>query len=320
MLEFVTSQRGQRKLVVDGFLFERQKDGAFSTVIWKCDRHKGCKARITTQDDDIAQSMLVHNHERPEGKILVDEARNEIKRLARTTEEKPRTIISRVLSRLPVDIAAANLPSFDSIGRSIRQIRQRETPQLSVEQSDRTIGGELFKQVCSTGLVLFAAQGDLAFLVQCDRWFADGTFKVSPENFYQVYSIHGLRGDRSFPCVYALLSSKTEHAYSKMLSELKELNRGLSPMSIVVDFELSAMRAFRSAFPSATIEGCRFHFGQCIWRKIQEKCLATSYHSEPEFACQAKQLLALRFIPSTDVQRVFSMLRPTLDAWLNPIV
>ena len=63
------------------------------------------------------------------------------------------------------------------------------------------------------------------------------------------------------------------------------------------DFELAAIRAFQNTFPMATITGCMFHFGQCVWRKLQSG-FAQRYRDEPG-------LLALAFIPTDDVIEVF---------------
>jgi hypothetical protein len=77
----------------------------------------------------VLKTSLVHNHEVVDWRMLIENARDRIRNLARKMEEKPRTIISRVMTQLPTNVAAANLPSFESIGRSIRHMRhQVRTP------------------------------------------------------------------------------------------------------------------------------------------------------------------------------------------------
>ena len=42
-------------------------------------------------------------------------------------------------------------------------------------------------------MILFAADDDLDFLSRSQHWFADGTFRVVPNGFQQLYTIHGFR-------------------------------------------------------------------------------------------------------------------------------
>lgn len=43
----------------------------------------------------------------------------------------------------------------------------------------------------------------------------DGTFKVTPSIFFQVYTIHVMYKDAVVPLVYALLPNKTEETYQR---------------------------------------------------------------------------------------------------------
>jgi hypothetical protein len=76
----------------------------------------------------------------------------------------------------------------------------------------------------------------------------------------------------------------------------------------VFDFELAAIRAFQNTFPTASVTGCMFHFGQCVWRKLQSEGFSERYRDEPNFALVVKRLLALAFIPADDVIEVFETL------------
>ena len=60
--------------------------------------------------------------------------------------------------------------------------------------------------------------------------------------------------------------------------------------------------------------GCLFHFAQCIWRRIQsdpdllEKCQDSN---EPDFLMKLRQVVALAYVPSSDVQCAFEHLVKT---------
>ena len=53
--------------------------------------------------------------------------------------------------------------------------------------------------------------------------------------------------------------------------------------------------------------GCLFHLGQALYRKIQSLGLAEKYASDPLFSLQCKMLLALAFVPSSDVLHSFDL-------------
>jgi hypothetical protein len=62
-LEFLVSEKGRRKLLVDGHVYV--KDKAVNTKIyWKCDKFAlmKCHARVHTEGDRILKHIGEHNH------------------------------------------------------------------------------------------------------------------------------------------------------------------------------------------------------------------------------------------------------------------
>ena len=57
-------------------------------------------------------------------------------------------------------------------------------------------------------IFIFASQDALQFLADSKNWYADGTFRVCPEIFFQLY---GQREGRIFPCLFSLLPNKNEN-------------------------------------------------------------------------------------------------------------
>ena len=53
----------------------------------------------------------------------------------------------------------------------------------------------------------------MKILSQTNYWHRDGTFKVVPELFFQLYTIYGDLGGLVLPCVYILLLNKDEVTY-----------------------------------------------------------------------------------------------------------
>lgn len=108
--------------------------------------------------------------------------------------------------------------------------------------------------------------------------------------------------------MFALLPNKQADTYIKLLSELKILQQGLNPETIMTDFELAAINCFRTEFPQASQRGCFFHHNQCIWRRVQALGLQQRYQDDEVFALQVRMLPALAFVPPDDVIRAFTIL------------
>ena len=100
-------------------------------------------------------------------------------------------------------------------------------------------------------------------------------FEITPCLFYQIFTIHAFKHGQQFPIVYT---------YNRCISILKEeaQDKGLQllPHKIVVDFELDLMQAVKLQFPMANIQGCFYHYSQCILRKVQKPGLQATYRED----------------------------------------
>ena len=70
MATFIVSQKGNRKLVLDSYIFTRERTGADNKEIWICER-RGCKARLHTVHDVIVKEPTEHKHSPVHGKAAV---------------------------------------------------------------------------------------------------------------------------------------------------------------------------------------------------------------------------------------------------------
>lgn len=96
----------------------------------------------------------------------------------------------------------------------------------------------------------------------------DGTFKTSPEQFAQIFSVHALRNGTCMPCVIALLPNIKEDTYTRLFGVLKILQPQLNPTVLISDFERASLNAAFTEFPNARQHGCFFHFKQAMFRKV----------------------------------------------------
>ena len=147
----------------------------------------------------------------------------------------------------------------------------------------------------------------LSLLEESQSWYVDGTFKVVPEQFFQLYTIHAQKGGMIIPCVYALLTNKSELTYATLFTKLLDIRPELNPFFIMADFEKAAINALESKF-LIVVTGCFFHLSQNIYRKIQSAGFTNLYIENADFALHMKMLPSLAFVPESQVIRYFDLL------------
>lgn len=59
------------------------------------------------------------------------------------------------------------------------------------------------------------------------QWVVDGTFKVAPEVFFQVYTVHCCVHGSVLPAAYILTTRKTERTYTQAFEALNRHCNGL---------------------------------------------------------------------------------------------
>jgi len=140
-------------------------------------------------------------------------------------------------------------------------------------------------------------------------WLADGTFKVVPSMFFQLYTIHFAFGNGVCPAaIYCLLTDKSAATYQRLHHEVKNLIPTIAPSSILVDFEKATMNTFSAAYTSATLRGCYFHFCQSVMHKVSDIGLKAEYESNEDARTFIHCLPDLAFVPPEDVLEAFDLL------------
>ena len=144
-------------------------------------------------------------------------------------------------------------------------------------------------------ILLFGTQSNIQSLSNAEVWGADGAFKVRPAVWAQLYTVHAVVGGYFLPCVYALLPSKSEEAYSRMWGAIKDLigEEDDKDRVCTMDFEKASINAIHRASPQTSIAGCIFHLGQSICRKVQELGLSAKYRADEDFRLRVKTLSAI---------------------------
>ncbi|XP_068225040.1 uncharacterized protein [Palaemon carinicauda] len=154
---------------------------------------------------------------------------------------------------------------------------------------------------------MFASAG-LQDLKRIKNWAFDRTFKVAPEFYYQLLTIHVQQDKLSIPRVFALLPNKTEVTYRRVFEKLGEFLGGEETENITIDFEKACFNGINAAFPDVFLNGCFFHFSQSLYRKRVELGFKQEYHNNNEFSLKMRHFSDLSFVPTQDVIWVFEEL------------
>lgn len=340
--DVIPSQKGCNKLNVQGYLMVKEKC-LNDRYYWCCESRKliNCKGRAITifsNGQHILEKFVAHNHSSNASSADVSKIIGVVKAQAKNTKDAPCQIIQSCTTTAHPDIVPS-LPSKNALRQKIKRIRQAHQlpePKTIVDievplELQNTLTGELFLVKDSTleeeRLLIFTTKTNVEKLSQASIWIMDGTFKTVPTIFYQLYTIHApvsSHNFRTYPLVYVLMTGKSEPLYKRLLEDLvdfaDENGLQLNPQVIMTDFELSVIKATKSEFEGVTNKACFFHFGQCIWRKIQMSGLAIRYGSDENFSLKLRHLFALAFLHSDEIPGAFDELKPHLPDEAHEVI
>ena len=319
--------------MLSGYYYVKVKKLASGADAWECEKRRGtgtgaqssqCKARLHVKDDAIVKEIGEHSHAPDGTRKEVLTAKTAIKRHAQSSQDTAQHIITSTMQGLSQE-AATQLPHIRSIRRGIRRERQSNAPATPADRSSieipeeykRLTSGEQFLQYDSgpddNRIFIFATEAALQLLVSSDHWFMDGTFKIVPQLFFQLYTVHVLHNGGTVPCVYALLPRKEEATYEHLFREIKSLAPQAAPSSILLDFEKAAINAAGRIFTGAEIKCCFFHLSQNIFRQVQENGLQNRYRDDAEFALGVRMVAATAFVPVDQIVDAYEQLQQHLD-------
>ena len=313
------TQKGKDMTFHEGHRYKFAKRNADDSVSWRC-LQTHCCGRIKVLAG-VIEIISEHNHAPDPEKIQAVKAVVGMRERAEHEFGRPRQIIQNCTQGISLE-AVALLPSYNACQRTVERKRKRvqephATPRtvadiVIAQDQQITFRNSPFLLWDSGPLdphriLMFGTNENLTALQAHPHWFVDGTFKVAPELFFQLFTIHGLVDNRAMPLIYVLLTDKTEASYLRVFEKLKNLQPGLNPVSVMSDFEKASQNAIERAFPATRIIGCLFHLGQNLYRKVKVNH-DDEYKNDDNFRSHVKMLLALSFVPVVDVATVFDEL------------
>ena len=133
----------------------------------------------------------------------------------------------------------------------------------------------------------------------------DGTFKITPSLFYQIF-FYVLKtddgdGTHAFPVITVLMSGKSENLYREVLKKIKHDLPSFNPVTLMVDFERGSRNACREEFLDTGITGYWFHYRQAINRKIRKLRLSNAMKVNESFKQWVLKLNIVPLLPHTEI-------------------
>jgi len=325
------SKRGRKTFIYRNFEFWLYRENRKGQTLWRCSKRETfkCRATLKTFEGTVVEtSNPDHTHTGNVANALARKAINDMKVRMTDTIATPSASQGAIITQLPGQVQMA-LPKRSSLSRVLRRHRQINSmiangnaPLPPIPQNLTFNIPPRYQQLLlsdtGTGnerVLIFGERDLLLAMSRAEIWLADGTFKVCPQLFFQLYSIHFQIVEGFNPAgVYCLLPSKSRTVYDQMIRALKELVPDAAPRVILTDFEAAAMNAFKEAFPEATLSGCYFHLCQSVIRKVADVGLKPDYETDDEVRGFIRCLPALSHVPIDQVVEAFDLLMDHMPA------
>uniref|UniRef100_A0A914WSZ3 MULE transposase domain-containing protein n=1 Tax=Plectus sambesii TaxID=2011161 RepID=A0A914WSZ3_9BILA len=334
IVQFVDNytNKGKPAAIYEGFAYIKDVNLSEGKERYKC-VHRSCNGYIWVRDGR-ALTMLhgrklgrEHNHDVEPEKI---EARSRLGAFKTTAKDQPHANIGALVhSARDCEAFVFNaMPRVDLMKRVGRRMKRKvfgpvvrvqalSDIDMTLERSKIAIHGpagdlQVNFVLHDSGvddenrMLMFGTTNSIISLGRSPTVHADGTFKITPEPFKQVYVLHYEEHGRLYPGVFVLLPGKTKALYERMLNILKTLCR-YEMTKIVTDFEYQAMTSFKDVL-GVDVEGCFFHFAQAIMRNARNHDVYRKIAKSPLKKQHYVMLRALAFLPTGDIPSGFDAL------------
>ena len=210
--------------------------------------------------------------------------KNRIKSRWQTTYDTTQSILTVELQEIS-PTAAVNLPNVEQLRRTIHSqrhgagsvilepVNHQAIPLLPMEYQQTSVGQRflLFDSRVDVNdrIIVFGMDQALQLHSNSDNWFGDGTFKVCPEVFFQLYTIHAKLAGRVLPCIYALLPNKQGFPYTRLVQHILAAAEPLGNRSsmLIFNFKNTAISAAENVFENVEVSFRFYDLLSNIWNQ-----------------------------------------------------
>lgn len=333
------SERGRPKFTEGGYIYvyDKKSTSDSSITFWRCENKKECKGRVHVKDGKVIKMVRDHFHAPCGTSVNVAKVVAAVKRTAAQRELHTSTVVNMAMAGTSEAVQAL-APVNRNLKQTVYRVRKKLSPHLP---SPSDLAGLVIPEqfrfykynitqkepylLSDSGptekrILIFGRQSWLRFLAQSPVCYGDGTFKLAPPMFHQVFVLMAKRQGGIFPIVYVLLPDKRQVTYKKMFDMIIELVPEFQPMKFSCDFEMAVINAVKMCFPTVRIHGCFFHLAHNIFKKLVALGLKEEYTKYDKFALQARMIAALSFVPTDKLPFYFEELKKHCQPELMPLL
>ncbi|KAL3073077.1 hypothetical protein niasHT_035353 [Heterodera trifolii] len=340
-LSTVTFERGKTNfgghcIWLNGFRFTHHSGNR-----WRCaNRSCSAYANITNNDEIGATGTLgqkEHNHLPAPQKQQAESRRQKIKETVMAEPGlKPTRLLAKV-RRSATDEAFVAMSSNNALTQMMRREKRKLLGNVDVQNplafvipaTLREKGGEdivLYdsrnvRQGEKDVVLIFGSVKTLDILRQSGTWHLDGTFKCAPTMWEQCFVIGASVHQRMCICMWCLLPGKQRRYYEEALNFLRGRISPEVPSKVLCDFEKAEIASVRTAFPTAQIKCCMFHYGQSLYRNFKRLGLVHLYGEKTERGEEVRNtfrsVLSLPLLPPSVVRMAFSIIVASAPAGMH---
>ncbi|KRY15353.1 hypothetical protein T12_7405, partial [Trichinella patagoniensis] len=267
-LHLVQNRCGGMSLVYEGRIYKLKRAG--TQKYWRCSKDKkGCGGAIWTNLDvtsvikrnDHIESCPVDEHlaYKMEKRTVLK------KRSAEETKSIPAIYDEEASAASAEPSTSGYFPPFKRVKSAMYGHRAKRFPklpnhrrvlQIPVPFRTTKVGEDLLLwQSASRHILVFATGYNIRLLAAMRTWGMDGTFKIVPHWYEQLFTIHAFAAGKLVPAVYCLCTDKDIGTYGfksqALISRAAALEVDLNPDTNICDFETALIPAIQGYFPNA---------------------------------------------------------------------
>jgi hypothetical protein len=310
----IHSNRNNDKVAYDGYFYNK-KEEKDNKIRWRCNK-KHCKSYLYTDINYNFITLTEHNHESDEAKYNLVLLNSKLKENVINSDEPIRNIIAKTVNFKPF----FNFVPFNYVSTRKTLVRFKNKQNFTYSK-DYDIPKELTmtksrKQflLYDSGIdddkriLIFATADNLIHLAYNKIWLCDSTFKSAPIGYEQLFTIQCKIRGKFLPLVHCFMKNRKKESYDIIFNYIKKECQSLDPKYIIIDFEKATYNSLKEKFPGVKLSGCLFHFGQILWRRLQNFGLQNRYKNDFYFKHKIKMIFSLAFVPLPSLTAMFSIL------------
>ncbi|KRY19981.1 hypothetical protein T12_2042 [Trichinella patagoniensis] len=255
-LRLVPNCCGGMSLVYEGRAYKLKRAG--KQKYWRCSKNKkGCGGAIWTNLDVIwvtKQNDHIESCPADEHLAYKMEKKTLLKKLSAEETKPISAIYDEEASAEPS--TSGCFPLFKRVKSTMYGHRAKQYP-IIVRTCKSLSRSRQRKPCASRHILIFAAGSNIRLLAAMRTWSMDGTFKVVPQWYQQLFTIHAFVADIG---TYGFI-------FQALINKAAVLRVNLNPQTIICDSETALIPAIQGYFPNTRVQGCCFHFCQAVHRR-----------------------------------------------------